>query len=246
MMDWKNVRRMMAPALLVLAALPRLAAAQELTAYATASLDGNDTNIGLIGASVRAAGLGLRPVVAVQVYRLQYDAGGTDADVTVLSVGPSAGLSYRTPGGSVEGRVGYNFQSDDDESVPVQEGEGGGGSGWTTTVQALSWATRPELQGIASYNWGSDYLWSTAQALVPIRQLDPGSIAVGGEVVWQGNVGSDDSDYESWQAGPVARWSTGHDSSVTVGAGYKDSNTRDATWYVRLGLVKYGIDLGLM
>lgn len=246
MTDWTNVRRMMAPALLVVAvALPRLAAAQDLTAYATASLDGNETSIGLIGASVRAAGLGLRPVVALQVYRLQYDAGGTQGDVSVLSVGPSAGLSYRMPGGAVEGRVGYNFQSKDDEEVLFQEGEGGG-SGVTTSVQALSWASRPELQGIASYNWGSEYLWSTAQALVPIRELNPGGIAVGGEVVWQGNVGAEDKDYQSWQAGPVLRWSTGRESSVTVGAGYKDSSTRDGTWYARIGLVKYGIDLGLM
>jgi hypothetical protein len=244
MAEWKNVRRVTMTALVAAAVLPRTGAAQELTAYATASLDGNDTNIELIGASVRPAGLGLRPVVALQVYRLQYD-GGNDNDVTVLSVGPSVGASYRTSGGAVEGRVGYNFQSEEDEDVLVQEGEGGG-SGVTTSVQALRWAGTPELQGIASYNWGSEYLWSTAQALVPLRQLDPGSIAVGGEVVWQGNVGSEDSDYNSWQAGPVLRWSTGHDSSVTVGAGYKDSNTRDATWYARIGLVKYGINLGLM
>lgn len=245
MAEWKNVWRMTAAALVAAALLPRTGAAQELTAYATASVDGNDTNIELIGASLRPAGLGLRPVVALQVYRLQYD-GGTSGDVTVLSVGPSVGASYRMPGGAVEGRVGYNFQSEDDEvEAPVQEGEGGG-SGVTTSVQALSWASRPELQGIASYNWGSEYLWSTAQALLPIRELNPGSLAVGGEVVWQGNVGSDDSDYESWQAGPVLRWSTGHDSSVTVGAGYKDSNSRDATWYARIGLVKYGINLGLL
>lgn len=245
MADWTNVRRLTAPALLVVAmALPRLAAAQELTAYATASLDGHQTSIGLIGASVRAAGLGLRPVVALQVYRLQYDAGGTVGDVTVVSVGPSAGVSYRTSGGAVEGRVGYNFQSEEDEDV-LQEGEGGGG-GVTTSVQALSWASRPELQGIASYNWGSEYLWSTAQALVPIRELNPGGIAVGGEVVWQGNVGAEDRDYQSWQVGPVLRWSTGRESSVIVGAGYKDSNSRDATWYARIGLVKYGISLGLL
>lgn len=245
MADWKNVRRLIAPALVMMAALPGQAAAQELTAYATASLDGNQTNIQLIGASLRPAGLGLRPVVALQVYRLQYD-GGTAGDVTVLSVGPSVGASYRMSGGAVEGRVGYNFQSEDDElEAPIQEGEGGGG-GMTTSVQALSWASRPELQGIASYNWGSEYLWSTAQALLPIRELDPGSIAVGGEVVWQGNVGSEDSDYQSWQAGPVLRWSTGRESSVTVGAGYKDTNTRDATWYARIGFVKYGMDLGLL
>ena len=244
MADWKNVRRLIAPALMMMAALPGRAAAQELTAYGTAMLDGNDTNIQLIGASVRPMGLGLRPVVALQVYRLQYDL-GDDGDVTVLSVGPSVGASYRTNGGAVEGRVGYNFQSDDDEAeAPIQEGEGGG-SGWTTTVQALSWASRPELQGIASYNWDAQYLWSNAMALVPIRELDPGSLAAGAEVVWQGNMGSDDAEYRSWQAGPVLRWSTGNDSNVILGAGYKDSNTRDATWYARVGFVKYGIELGL-
>ena len=220
-------------------AVPGRAAGQDLTAYATASVDGNDANIALVGASVRPQGLGLKPVVGIQVYRLGYQA--ASEDVTVWSVGPSAGGSYRMPGGQVEGRVGYNFQSEEIDSPTIGEG---GGSGFTTSVQAISWASRPELQGIASYSWGSEYLWSQAQAILPVKELNPGGLGVGAEVVWQGNVGGG-GDYEAWQVGPVVRWSTGHDSSVLVGAGYKDSSSNDSTWYARVGFVKYGVALGL-
>jgi len=30
-----------------------------------------------------------------------------------------------------------------------------------------------------------------------------------------------------------------------LGGGYKDSNSREATWYARVGFVKYGVALGL-
>lgn len=233
-----RIGRLVMAALAVMVAVPAGAAAQELTAYATASVD--QSNIQLVGASVRPAGLGLRPVLAVQAYRLGYESG--DETTTVWSVGPSVGGSYRMEGGQLEGRVGYNFQSDDVDGADFGEG---GGSGFTTAVQAISWATRPELQGIASYSWGSEYLWSQAQAIVPVMELDPGAIGVGGEVVWQGNMGGG-GDYEAYQVGPVVRWSTGHDSSLLVGAGYKDSSSRDATWYARIGFVKYGVSLGFM
>jgi hypothetical protein len=226
-------------ALAVMMAAPAAVSAQELTAYATASVDGDESNIQLVGASARPEGLGLRPVVAVQAYRLNYDAGGEST--TVWSVGPSVGGSYRMEGGQLEGRVGYNFQSEEVDSPLIGEG---GGSGFTTAVQAISWASRPELQGIASYGWGSEYLWSQAQAILPVAELSPGSIGVGAEAVWQGNVGGE-GDYEAWQVGPVVRWSTGHESNLLVGAGYKNSSSRDATWYARVGFVKYGMSLGL-
>lgn len=240
MVEFRMVRAALA-ALAVMVAAPAGAAAQELTAYATASVDGHDSNIQLVGASVRPEGLGLKPVLAIQAYRLGYES-GVDENTTVYSVGPSVGASYRMEGGQLEGRVGYNFQSEDVDSPTIGEG---GGSGFTTAVQAISWATRPELQGIASYSWGSEYLWSQAQALMPVMELDRGGIAVGAEAVWQGNVGGE-GDYEAYQVGPVVRWSTGSQSSLLVGGGYKDSNTRDATWYARIGFVKYGVSLGFM
>lgn len=235
-----RIGRLVVAALAVISAAPVAAATQELTAYATASVDGHDSNIVLVGASARPAGLGLRPVLAVQAYRLAYDVSGETT--TVWSVGPSVGGAYRMEGGQLEGRVGYNFQSEEVNSPLIGEG---GGSGFTTAVQAISWATRPELQGIASYSWGSEYLWSQVQAIMPVVEMDRGGIGVGAEAVWQGNVGGD-GDYEAYQVGPVVRWSTGHDSSLLLGAGYKDSNSRESTWYARVGFVKYGMSLGLL
>ncbi|HEX8392994.1 MAG TPA: hypothetical protein VF665_11600 [Longimicrobium sp.] len=241
-------------ALAVIAATARGAAAQEVTAFVTGSVDGHDSNIALVGASARPAGLGLKPVVALQVYRLNYEAG--DENVGVWSVTPSVGAAYRTSGGQVEGRVGYNFQSgeddsDDDVDLPFGEsvGEGGGRSGVVTSVQAQSWAARPELQGIASYNWRSEYIWSQAQAVLPVVQLNSGgNIGVGGEVVYQGQTTSPDigERYSAVQVGPLVRWSTGRESSVLVGGGYKDSSTRGGTWYARVAFVRYGINLGLL
>src|SRR5687767_13550888 len=51
-----RIGRLMVAALAMMSAAPAGAAAQELTAYATASVD--QSNIQLVGASVRPAGLG--------------------------------------------------------------------------------------------------------------------------------------------------------------------------------------------
>lgn len=225
-----------------MALLAAPAAAQEATVYATASVDGYDTNIALVGTSVRAGGLGLQPMASLQAYRLGYETSGTD--VTVWALTPSVGLQQRFESGSLEARVGYSFQSQSEDDVgasPIVEGEGGG-SGVVTAVQGNYWGGVPELQGIASFSWESDYLWSQAQALVPVASLGRGRLSVGAEGVWQGHLG-DEGDYESNQIGPILKFSTGGNSAITVGGGRKDSNTNDPTWYARASFVVYGISL---
>jgi hypothetical protein len=221
------------------------AGAQEGTVYATGSVDGNETGIGLVGVSVRGSGFGLKPVGVLQGYYLQYTVPATtDQDETINLIGfqPQVGLGWYGLGGSVEGRVGYNLVSGQDEGaegddVPVFEGEGGG-SGFTTTVQAQTWATRPELFGLATYNWGEQYLYTQAQALVPL-----GRLGVGAEAVWQQQTGAEGNatNYQSTSFGPVVRLGLSTESSVTFGGGYKDDNVRDPTWYARLTFVRWGI-----
>lgn len=217
------------------------AAGQNLTVYGTAGVDGNHTNIELLGATARFGGLGLAPEVAVQGYHLGFDT-GIDTR-SVWAVTPSAGLSFRTPVGQVGARVGYSFQSDDSGGVPIIEGEGGG-SGVVASAQGNYWGPGPELQGIASYNFGADYVWTQAQALVPLMPLPPGRLSGGAEVVWQGSTQSGGGN--AIQLGPVLKFSTGHNFSVNGSAGWKHfggSSLSDDTWYAHVGFVKYGIGL---
>jgi hypothetical protein len=215
--------------------------AQSLTVYGTAGVDGAHTHIELVGATARWGDLGLHPEVGLQGYHLGFDAGADNA--SVWAVTPSAGASYRTPVGQVGARVGYSFQSDDNLGVPVIEGEGGG-SGVVASAQGNYWGPGPELQGIASYNFGSDYLWTNAQALVPVLPMPPGRLSAGVEAGWQGQTTSGGSN--AIQVGPVLKFSTGHNLSFSAGGGLKHfggSSTRDDTWYLRVGVVKYGIHL---
>lgn len=214
-------------------------AAQGLTVYGSAGLDGAETNIQLIGGTVRFGGAGLAPEVALQGYHLGYDAGTENRSVWAIT--PSAGASYRMPEAQVGARVGYSFQDDD---VAVFEGEGGGGSGVVASAQGNYWGAGPELQGIASYNFGSNYLWTNAQALVPVARMGTGRLSAGGEAVWQG--GTESGDGNAIQLGPIVKLSTGNNFSVNVGAGWKHfggGSDRDDTWYARIGAVKYGITL---
>lgn len=230
---------LLAGAALALPASPT--AAQDATVFATASADGDGTSIALVGAAVRPDGLGLKPVLGVQLSRLQYDSG--DADMSRWGVTPSAGLNYLMPRGAIEGRVGYSFQEDGVEPAPFLEGEGGE-SGIVSALQGNYWGRGPELQGIASYNWGADYLWSQAQATVPLLPAGRGGISAGAEAVWQGQLETDGPGeaYRSWSVGPVLRVSTGRESNAVFSVGYKDSNILDdGTWYARVGLVRYGI-----
>jgi len=217
-------------------------AAQSLTVYGTAGLDGADTNIQLLGATARFGGAGLAPEVGVQGYHLGFDA-GTETR-SVWAVTPSVGASYRLPVGQVGARVGYSFRTDDaDDPTPIIEGEGGQ-SGVMVSAQGNYWGPGPELQGIATYNFGADYVWTQAQALVPLIPLPPGRLSGGAEVVWQGSTESGGGN--AIQLGPVIKFSTGHNFSVNAGGGWKHfggSSTRDDTWYAHVGFVKYGIGL---
>jgi hypothetical protein len=217
-------------------------AAQDVTVYGTAGIDGNHTNIELVGGSARFGGLGLAPEVGLQAYHLGYDVGAGNTDT--WAVMPSVGASLRMPVGQVGARVGYSFQSND--VVPVTEGVGGG-SGVVVAAQGNYWGPGPELQGIVSYSFAPNYLWSQAQATVPVLPMPPGQLSLGAEVTAEGITTSGGGSAIS--VGPLVKWSSGHNWSVNAGGGarfYGGSSTRDNTWYAKVGLVKYGIHLGML
>ncbi|HSU14716.1 hypothetical protein [Longimicrobium sp.] len=219
-------------------------AAQDVTVYGTAALDGNHTNIELVGGSARFGGAGLAPEVGLQAYHLGYEVGTGNRET--WAVMPSVGASYRMPVGQVGARVGYSFQSNDDAGVAVVEGAGGG-SGVVVSGQGNYWGPGPELQGIVSYSVEPKYLWSQAQASVPVLPMPPGQLRLGAEVTAEGITESGGGSAIS--VGPLLKWSSGHNWSVSASGGgrfYGGSSTRDNTWYAKVGIVKYGIHLGMM
>jgi hypothetical protein len=217
-------------------------AAQDVTVYGTAAVDGNHTNIELVGGSARFGGPGLAPEVGLQAYHLGYELGAGNRDT--WAVMPSVGASYRMPVGQVGARVGYSFQSNADAGTALVEGAGGG-SGVVVAAQGNYWGAGPELQGIVSYSVEPKYLWSQAQASVPVLPLPPGRLSLGAEVTAEGITESGGGSAIS--VGPLVKWSSGHNWSVNASGGgrfYGGSSTRDNTWYAKVGVVKYGIHLG--
>jgi hypothetical protein len=218
-------------------------AAQDVTVYGTAGVDGNSTNIQLVGATARFGGLGIAPEVGLQGYHVGYDAGGTVGTQSIWAFVPSAGLSFRAPVGQVGARVGYSLQSKG--PVPVATGVATG-SGVVVSAQGNYWGPGPALQGITSYNFGSKYTWNEAQALFKLMPMPPGSLSAGPEVVWEGSTRSGGGN--ALELGPVVQWASGRNLSVSGGAGWKHyggSSTQNDTWYAHVGIVKYGIHLGL-
>jgi hypothetical protein len=222
-----RARQVSGLALAATLAVPGLAQGQATTVYAVGAVDGHDTNIQLLGVSVRPEGLGLVPVGNLQVYRLGLET--TD----IYSVNPSAGLRYTVPVGAIEGRVGYNFQEDENTDIRFFEG---GNDGINSTLQAMYWGGGPELMGLANYAWEDGSLYSQAQATVAVAHLAPGEIGLGAEAVWQGDL-NDSAAYRAHQFGPVLRWSSGTGLISALSGGLQESNFSDDTWYLRLAFV---------
>lgn len=224
-----------------LAAAPSALAAQWAPTWVgVAETSGDDVTLLLGSASLSPQGQGLKPVVGLQAYWLETEGGST------WSATPSAGLIMRGSTGAVQGRVGYAFREEDDEGIPIF---GGDEAGVVTSMQADYWdAGAFGLQGIGSYNWGSEYVWTRARATVRVMELDMGgAIHVGPEFVYQGELGDEeplDPNYSSIQLGPVLQWHSGNRLIGAVGAGWKKidddfvgPDDDESTWYLRLELV---------
>jgi hypothetical protein len=224
---------------MALALLAAPAAAQEdlggpvsYTVYGGVGMDGYETNIQILGASVSPRGNGWKPMAGVQVYRLGYDDGGETTNV--YAVNPSIGGGYFTPDGLVSAMVGYSLVS---EESPLSFGGGGGESGVTTAVQGLYWGGEPDVEAIAAYSWGPEYLWTNAVVVQPVMAVGRGLLSVGGDAVYETQMIEDGG--SAYSLGPAVRWSNERNLGVTLGGGYRKAEDRDATWYVRLGAAFY-------
>lgn len=242
---YSGARRSACRVVLALAMVAALGAAPAAAQWGTtwvgvAETSGDDVTLLLAGVSLSPAGLGLKPIVGLQTYWLDTEGGST------WSVAPSAGLVARGETGALQARVGYSFQEDDDEVIPQF---GADESGISTTAQADYWDGGAfGLQGIASFNWGSEYLWSRARGTVRVAELDfGGGIHVGPEFVYQGEMGEEtlgDPHYSAIQIGPIIQWNSGDNLIAGFGAGWKmidddfvGPDDDDSTWYVKVEFV---------
>lgn len=198
----------------------------------TVETAGDDITLIYTQVSVQPDRRGWIPIASLSVYRLDTPGGGT------WSGTPAVGMKYRASTGMVSGKIGYSFQ-DEENVFPFF---GGSGRGISTSVHAEHWGTgRFGLQGIGSYNWGSDYLWSRGRATARVADLEPGSVHLGGEAVWQGQMEDPviGEGYQATQLGPVVQFISRNDGPiVALGGGWKDDNVgTESTWYAKAELV---------
>lgn len=189
----------------------------------------------LLGDADFIFGIGvLRPVVGIQSYMIRDEAENSSP---IWAVAPSVGVRWAQPGGFLQGKIGYAW-TDADRVVPYF---GGGENGVTTTLHGEHWGDGLfGLQGIASHNWGAEYVWARARVSARVVSTVDGGLDLGVEGGWQGHTGSPTVSYKATMVGPVLQWLTPA-LSAGVGAGWKNVGGTAAedpsTWYARVELV---------
>lgn len=203
-----------------------------ITGFAVGYADGDETGLGLLGFQVRPGGFGLQPVGSLEGFVLGFP-GPLGERTTVWSVSPGVGLHYAGQDGAFGARASYQFVLDGAQDAPFFAG---GESGPAATVQGQYWGAGPVVEGLATYNFTSRFLWTQAQAYVPVFAVPPGSIDLGAEYVFQGDL--DDENTRAQLIGPLVRWATGTGSWVFLSGGLKNNlGPADNTWYGRAAVV---------
>jgi hypothetical protein len=197
--------------------------------YGAAEIDDDETSFFFLGGSWGVSGLGWKPYVALSAYHLRFDAGSVTRDRNVVV--PSIGLINRKADGSFGGSVGYAFSDEDVSGQPLLVGaESGDG-----VVGALQWnhwgSGGHALQALASYNFGTQFLWTRGRASRPLTSTSP--LWVGGEAAL---MGGGDSDTYIAQFGPTVEWRFNPQFRLGGSAGFKVgvSNASGSAAYGRL------------
>jgi hypothetical protein len=210
------------------------ARAQDLSFAAAAEAAGDEVYV-VFGEPTLLFGpaMGLRPLVRAGAYYVI--APGENS----MGVTPAAGLRYMTTGGFIQGAVGWNFAGNENGFDPI----GGGANGLHTSVQTEFWGDGDwGASGIASYNWGSDFLWSRARLTKRIMpRANGGAVGLGAELVWQAVTDDgdafDDNEYEATYIGPVLVFSHPTGPGFSIGGGVKMTQPDDdSTWYAKVEL----------
>lgn len=176
--------------------LASTAGAQSIAIYGGAEAAGDNTSLLFLGGTISPRGLGWKPYAGLSAYALRFDAGTATIDRTAFV--PRVGLINVMADQSVSFGVGYSFSDASSNRpffVPGESGDGVVGSfGWNY------WdAGNKTRQVLASYNFGTQFLWSRGQALWALKPAAP--FQVGGEVALLGTSRSP----SAWEAqvGPV-------------------------------------------
>jgi hypothetical protein len=223
---------------LIMAVAAGSAKAQSATFTFVGETAGDDISM-LLGEADFVFGMGeWRPVVGLQSFIIMDEL--TDRR-TLWAITPSVGLRYATPVGFFQGKVGYSW-TDAEEPVFFF---GGGETGVTTSLHGEYWGDgRYGLQGIGSYNWGAEYLWTRARGTVALMPTRDGAVQGGLEAGWQGHIqdrATLETSYSAITVGPVLQWVMPN-VTAGLGAGWKHYDRgsidgTDSTWYARAELV---------
>lgn len=197
-----RMRRLaLAAGLVTLAAQP--ASAQNLAVFGAAEAAGFGEGSAILGAALTPGMQGWNWLVSanVQTYRYRdFSVIRTDGSRHFsqrVAFNPNVGLQYRTPVGSVEGTVGYNFTSGDVTANTQVGAPGGGRNSPVVGAQANYWGGIFEHGAIVSYATVPRYIWSRLRLAARPMPMTP--VYLGGEFVAQGG-----SQYGyRYQAGPT-------------------------------------------
>jgi hypothetical protein len=221
-------------AALVLAAVPTVVSAQDLSWSSAAEAAGDEVYVVFTEPSLLfGSGMGVRPLISVGAHYVVISDGDNSWGLT-----PAAGLRYQTDGGFIQGKVGWAIRPDEGGFDVF----GGDESGLHTALHTEFYGDGTwGLQGIASYNWGADFLWSRARVTRRIAERSGGGgIALGAELVWQAVTDDDDvidgNEYGATYIGPVLQFS-GPGSIWALSGGVKMTDPGDDnTWYAKVEL----------
>ena len=139
----------------------------------------------------------------------------------------------------IRGTLGWAIR-DDENGIDVF---GGSDNGVHTGLHAEYWGDGTwGAQGIATYNWGDDFLWSRARLTRRVSGGDGGtSVALGGELVWQSELEDDDTvednEFEATYIGPVLQIIQPSGMNWAISGGLKKIQPEDDdTWYAKVEL----------
>jgi hypothetical protein len=195
------------------------------TFYSVGEYDTNEVALLLAGVSLSPQRAGWVPIVGVQAYWLRFPFG--PGSESTIAIQPSIGLANNFSTGSFQVRVGYNIADED------LSGVGTGvtadvGDGVVNTVQLDYWGTgKLGAQGIASYNYGSENLWTRGRLTTKVANWgSDGQIRLGGEIAYLNS-----NDFTSVQPGLVVGLHRGPRTIINLGVGQKFNEGDDATYF---------------
>jgi hypothetical protein len=181
--------------------------------YGSGEWDTKDSQFFLLGMYAGVSKLGWSPYLNVNAYRLSYENGSAQNDVSAFS--PTVGFAHAARRGGYSLGGGYTWTDSDDAGAPGAEG--GGKSGVHAAIGAYrnGRGDRPlRTQFLSNYNLGSRYLWARLRSSVPMGR----QIRIGAEVVGQGG-GRDGSYSNEFKFGPTLeyQWSSSFRSGAVIG-----------------------------